>query len=101
MGTNNKTFFTLTIITAIVTLIMGDIFSDSFFNNLLAVPIWLFGCFFLGGIVFMIPYFMIDYLSKTISNYFLTINEKTKKNICIITVLVVWIALSILGTYIH
>lgn len=101
MGKDNKTFLALTIIAAIISLNVYEIFSDSFFNNLITIPIWLFGCFMLSGLVFIIPYFIIDYLSKSISNYFLTVDPKKKKVIIAVTIIIIWLALSILGACIH
>lgn len=101
MGKDNKTYLTLTIITAIATLSTCEIFSDSFFTNLLTLPLWLLLCAFGSCMVFIIPYFIVDYLSESISSYFLTINKRQKIIICIITVIVVWLSLSIIVTYIH
>ena len=101
MGKDNKTFLTLTIITAIISLNVCDVFTNSFFNNILTLPLWLLVCAFGSSMIFIIPYFIIDYFSESVSSYFSTINKKTKRIICCITIIVVWLILSVLGTYIN
>ncbi len=77
--------------------------SNSFFENLIEVPLWAFGCFLVSGIVFFFPVIITDYIFERLSKTY-PFNEfenfsKPKKIIFIFLIIIAfWLGLSFLVT---
>ena len=91
-----------TIIMMVVTFLEGNVynifFGDSFLWNLLGVPLWIFACFFVGGIIIGLPSLIANYILYKFSNSMWDLSDKTRRTIIIISAIVLCVILAVVFT---
>lgn len=96
----NALFFSSTIFFMIYFAInMDNLFSESLWNNILTVPIWIVMSFFGGGLLILLPTALIYYLLENKFSGFHDFSARSKKIIVCIAMLAIWIILALVVTY--